>query len=333
VSLTIGSRGTTGFSKYPPFIFKLTQQPNNADVHGNKLTLPIELNSNNPVYRLCTQAQADSDTCPADSKFGWATSHSPFLSEPAQGPVYLIQQSSGSLPGLLLDLRGRVHVKVQTSSTLINGKQIQSLVLNAPQLPISDITVALDGGRTHGVFVNRQDLCFHGDSTTRFNSVTGLSEVYGWNGKQTTDQKVTATVLGCGPAVKGKLKGGTTSEPTLTITATKHPDAVNMKSLRVSLGSNLSLVKSQLSSGSATAAAGASLKYVDRHTFRVTGLPTAGSGKVTIRLDDGAVKVSKHSRSRLKHGHSRSFSVKVSPTPVSGEGTATKTKFKVKGRR
>jgi hypothetical protein len=330
-SLTIGSKGTTKFNGYPPLVFKVTQAVGEADQMGTKLTLPIELNTNNTAYTLCSQAQADADSCPAKSKFGWATAISPFLGEPAQGPVYLIQQSTNSLPGLLLDLKGRVHVKVQTKTTLVNGKQIQSLVLNAPQLPVTELRVALNGGKTTGVFLNRQDLCFKGDSTTKFNPVTGLVKDYGWNGKQVGDDKVTATVLGCGPAVKSKLKGATTSEPTLTITATKHPDGANLKSLRVSLGKNLSLVKSELSSGSATAAAGPSLEYVDRHAFRVTDLPTAGSGKVTIRLDDGAVKVSKRSRSVLKHGRSRGFSVKVSPTPVSGEANSTKATFKVKG--
>ena len=80
---------------------------------------------------------------------------SPFLAEELKGPVYLIQQTGTSLPGLLLDLKGRVHVKIQTKTTLINNKRIQSLVLNAPQLPVSELRVALNGGRTTGVFLNR----------------------------------------------------------------------------------------------------------------------------------------------------------------------------------
>jgi hypothetical protein len=332
-SMTIGSKGTTKFNGYPPLVFKVTQALGEADQMGNKITLPIELNTNNTAYTLCSQEQADADNCPAGSKFGWATAISPFLGEPAQGPVYLIQQTATSLPGLLLDLRGRVHVKVQTKTTLINGKQIQSLVLNAPQLPVTELRVALNGGRKTGVFQNRQDLCFKGDSTTKINPVTGLIKEYGWNGKQVPEGKLTATVLGCGPAVKGKVRHATGSQPALTVTATKHPDAVNMKSLRVSLSRNLSLVKSELSNGSATAAAGASLTYVNHHTFSVTGLPTAGSGKVTIRLDGGAVRVSKRSRGVLRKGRSKQFSVKVTPTPVSGEGSSTKTKFRVKGRR
>jgi hypothetical protein len=244
--------------------------------------------------------------------------------------VYLIQQSTNSLPGLLLDLQGRAHVKVQTKTTLINNKRIQSLVLNAPQLPISELTVALNGGRKTGVFQNREDLCFKGDSTTKFNTVQSLIKYYGWNGKQTTEDKVNATVLGCGPAVKGRLKHAKGSRPNLTITTTKHPDAPNMKELTVTLSDNLSLSKSRIDRGGVTASAGESLEFVNKHKFTVTGLATAGAGEVVIRLRNGAVKVSKRSRNALKNGHSRQFSVKVSPTPVTGKGTSTKTKFRVK---
>jgi hypothetical protein len=332
-TLTLGDRGSTAFNKFPPLVLKITQANGEGDIKGNKITLPVELNTNNTAYTLCSQAQADSDTCPAASKFGWATAKSPFLSELVQGPVYLVQQTSSSLPGLLIDLRGRVHVKLQTSTTLINGKQIQSLITNAPQLPISEFTVALNGGRKTGVFQNRQDLCFKNNSTTKFNSVTGVLKDYGWNGKNSSDQKLTASVLGCGPAVAPKLRDATRLRPSLDVTVTKHPDAPNMKELTVSLSDNLTLRQSAFSGGGSVtaAAANAKLEYVSAHKFKVTGTPAAGAGKVVIKLRKGALRISVNSLKTLKRGKAKSFSVKVSPTPVSGQGTSTKTKFKVKG--
>jgi hypothetical protein len=333
VAVTVGDRGSTAFNKFPPFVFKITQAAGEADIMGTKVTLPIELNSNNTAYILCSQAQADSDSCPAASKFGWVTAHSPFLSEASQGPVYLVQQTATSLPGLLLDFRGRVHVKVQTKTFLVNGKQIQSLVLNAPQLPVSDLTVAMNGGRKTGAFLNREDLCFKGNSTTKFNSVTGLVKSYGWNGKQTSDQKYAAAVNGCGPAVRAGLAHAT-SQPTFSATVTKHPDAPNFKEFEVTLSKNLSISSSRLDNGggASASAAGASLEFVGSHKFRVTGLPTAGAGKVTIRLRHGAVRVGKRSKSVLRRGKSKRFTVKVTQTPVSGKDTTTKAKFRVTGR-
>jgi hypothetical protein len=158
MSIEMGDVGSTGFNKYPPVVVKITQPFGDSDQRGNKLTLPVELNTNNTAYKTCTQAQADADACPANSKFGGVVAKSPFLAEELKGPVYLIQQTGTSLPGLLLDLKGRVHVKIQTKTTLINNKRIQSLVLNAPQLPVSELRVALNGGRNTGVFLNRQDL-------------------------------------------------------------------------------------------------------------------------------------------------------------------------------
>jgi hypothetical protein len=223
-------------------------------------------------------------------------------------------------------------VKVQTKTTLINGKRIQSLVTNAPQLPISELSVALNGGKKTGVFLNRQDLCFKGNSTTKFNSVDALIKSVGWNGKQTSDDKLKATVLGCGPAVSVKLRKAASSRPSLTVVATKHPDASNMKSLTVSLSRNLTVRRSALSSGgSATAAtSGATLQFVSSHKFKVTGLPATGAATVTIKLRKGAVRVSSKARKALKRGRRRTVTVKVTPEPVSGKGTSTKAKFKAK---
>ena len=111
----VGDRGTTKFNGYPPLTFKISQPAGTqADIQNVKVLLPIELNTNNPAYKLCTQAQADADACPANSKFGGAIAKSPFLQDTVSGPVYLIQQTASSLPGLLIDLNGRVHVKIQT---------------------------------------------------------------------------------------------------------------------------------------------------------------------------------------------------------------------------
>ena len=162
-----------------------------------------------------------------------------------KGPVYLIQQTNTSLPGLLIDLRGRVHVKIQTKTTLVNNKAIQSLVLNSPQLPISEFRIGLNGGK-NGVFLNRQDLCFRGDSTSKFNDVSGLIKDYGHNGTTTAEAKLKAKVNGCGPGVSGKISSATSSRPSVRLDVDKHPDAPNFKELTVTLGDNLSLVREPL---------------------------------------------------------------------------------------
>ena len=276
ISFEMGDRGSTAFNKYPPVVIKITQPTGDADQLGNKITLPVELNTNNTAYKTCTQAQADADSCPANSQFGGVVAKSPFLAEELKGPVYLIQQTGTSLPGLLLDLHGSVHVKIQTKTTLINNKRIQSLVLNAPQLPVSELRVALNGGRNTGVFLNREDLCFKGDSTSKFNNVDSLVKFYGHNGTNTADATVKAKVNGCGPGVTGTITGATSIRPSVRVKVQKHPDSPNFKELRVSVSDNLSLGQEQDQRGRRDV--GGCLGRVRRHAH-AAGLRAAGRGR------------------------------------------------------
>ena len=332
MSIEMGDAGSTGNLRYPPVVIKITQPNGDADQLGNKLTLPVELNSNNGAYKTCTQAQADADACPANSRFGGVVAKSPFLGEELKGPVYLIQQPGVSLPGLLLDLNGRVHVKIQTKTSLIGSKRIQSLVLNAPQLPVSELRIALDGGRTTGVFQNRADLCFRGKSTSKFNDVSSIVKFYGHNGKNSSDTTFDARVNGCGPGVTGSISGATSIRPTVRLDVQKHPDAPNFKELRVTLSNNLSLVEGKVGGG-VTGAPDATFDYIDPHTLQVSGLPAAGEDAITLSLHDGAVRVSDRSQELLERGRSRKFSAKVKQTPVSGKATSTRAKFTAKSNR
>jgi hypothetical protein len=323
VSMQIGDRGSTKQNKYPPFVLKINQPAGSADLRDTKLTLPTVLNTNNAAYKLCTEAQAAADSCPPNSQFGFSVAKSPFLAEELRGPVYLLSQSGRSLPGLLLDLKGRAHVKIRTTTSLVNNTQIQSLATDSPQLPVSELRIALNGGKNTGVFTNRKDLCFKSGSSSKFRKINAVSKLTGWNGKNTGDVKFAASVLGCGAGVSARLSGATRSRPSLRVTVQKHPDAPNMKEIELTLSSNLKLVKSRLSGD---------FSYVSSRKLKVTGFPAAGSAKETIRLPKGAVRVSKRSRDLLKRGRSRRFSVKAKQTPVSGSATSTRARFTVKGR-
>ena len=244
-TLELGDAGNTGFNRHAPFKLTIRQTPGEADQKGNKITLPVELNTNNPVYKLCTQAQADADNCPADSKFGGAAAKSPFLSEEVKGPVYLVQQTNTSLPGLLIDLHGRVNVKIQTKTTLVNNKAIQSLVLNCaaaadlgvphrpqrrqerrvPEPPGPVLQRRLD------VEVQRRQRPHQGLRPQRHHHQRGEAEGEG--------QRLR-------PGVSGKISSATSSRPSVRLNVDKHPDAPNFKELTVTLGDNLSLVKSRI---------------------------------------------------------------------------------------
>ena len=334
VSMQIGDRGSTAQGKYPPFVLKITQPDGSADLRNTKITLPTVLNTNNSAYKLCTEAEAAANNCPANSKFGTVIAKSPFLNEQLGGPVYLLSQAGQSLPGLLLDLRGRAHVKIKTTTQLVNNRQIQSLSTDSPQLPVSELRVALNGGKTTGVFTNRSNLCFKGNSSSKFRTVNGVSKLTGWNDKNTGDVKVKAAVLGCGPGVTGRISRAASARPRLTTTVTKHPDAPNMKEIELTFSRNVSLVKSRFAAGAeAVGLEGASVTYIGRRKLRVSGFPAAGVAQAKIRLSKGAVKLSARSRQLLDRGRSRRVRVKAKQTPVSGAATSTRARFTAKATR
>jgi hypothetical protein len=342
MSFSVGGRGNTRQFGYPTLNVKVSV-PNNdgglqGDIRSNVFTLPIELNSNNPVYHLCTQAQADADACPANSKFGNATATSPFLHEPVGGPIYLLEQQGQTLPGLLMDLSGRVHVKLQVSSKFVNGKQIQSVTTDAPQVPITELSLGLNGGRTNGVFQSRNDLCFRDGSTSRFRDVKATYSFGGWNGKSTATQTIRGAVGGCGPAVTAKLTGATGRRPSLKVTVKAHPDAPAMSRATLKLRSGLSASCKRLKNGAGGSASAnnplgtSAFKCVNSRTLQVT-LPKPGARNVSVRLRRGALKVKGSVKRTLRRGKTKHLSIKVTPTPVSGQGTSTTAKFKVKGKK
>ena len=291
VSMQIGDRGTTKQNGYPPFVQTIKQPAGSADLRTTKITLPTVMNTNNSAYKLCTEAEAAADACPANSKFGNAVAISPFLAEQLQGPVYLLSQPGRSLPGLLLDLQGRAHVKIRTTTSLVNNTQIQSLATDSPQLPVSELRIALNGGKTTGVFTNRKDLCFKNGSSSEFRTVNAVSKLEGWNGKNTGDVKFAASILGCGPGVSARLTGATGSRPSLRVNVTKHTNAPNVKELELTLSDNLRLVKSRLSERATGTAAvdlgGTSFSYVSSKKLKVSGLPATGEWKGHDQAEQG----------------------------------------------
>jgi hypothetical protein len=338
VSLELGdTQSSTRDNAFPTAVIRIAQDIGEADLRNTNILLPTELNTNNRAYKLCTEAQAAGDQCPADSQFGEVEARSPFLRDPLRGPVYLLSQANRPLPGLLLDLRGRAHVHIATQTQLINNRQIQSLTTDAPQLPISELRISLEGGRDTGVFQNRRNLCLRGRSSKRVNPVTGRSTLVGWNGKSTGEVRYSAKVNGCGPRVSARIGGAYARRPRLSLTMWRHPDAPNLSELTVSLSHNLSLRRRALRREAIGRASvdlpRTSIRYAGRHRLRITGLPQGGSTKVAIRLTKGAVKVRKDARKRLRRGRSARFRVKVQQTPVTGRATTTKASFRGKGRR
>ena len=80
MSIEMGDAGSTGFNQYPPVVIKITQPNGEADQRGNKITLPVELNSNNAAYKTLHAGAGRRGRLPGRTRSSAVSSaKSPFL--------------------------------------------------------------------------------------------------------------------------------------------------------------------------------------------------------------------------------------------------------------
>ncbi len=117
---------------------------------------PGELLDFHHVGNLCARG-IPAASCPASSRIGYVQLWTPLLDDPLRGPIYLRVPVRG-LPALVTDLRaGRVNVVLHGRAASAAGR-LQVLLRGLPDLPLTEASIALDGGR-RGLLVNSEALC------------------------------------------------------------------------------------------------------------------------------------------------------------------------------
>ena len=229
--MRVGSRGTTGERQHPPMSVHVTQQPGEAGILGNGVTLPFEIGPHLAALgTVCTTAQLAADACPAGSKVGTANATSTFLATPLNGPVYLAQQQGVVIPGLVADLKGRVPIKVRIATSILGGRLIKSTVTDVPDLPVGSFTLNLDGG-DKGVLESKYDLCSSGSKHRKLAAGVDFSAHSGAK----TASKPRIAVEGCGPAATASLRRAAGRRGLLEVTAERHPDGKNISAMTIRL--------------------------------------------------------------------------------------------------
>jgi hypothetical protein len=331
-AISVGSKGTTGFKKSPPLRVTVTQQPGEAGVLSNGVTLPSELTPNVPAFgTICTAAQLAVDACPAGSKVGGARATSSFLATPLVGPVWLVQQPGVVLPGLVADLKGRVPIKVNIGTSIV-GSQIKSTVTGVPDLPIGTFSLALDGG-PEGVLTTKSDLCFASDSSATFRSMNAAVTFGGHNGANPSSSP-RVEVEGCPPAIDVSLRGARRAKPKLELEAGRHPDAEKIERAELLLPKDLRLVRGMVEERGATGRASAELgrgsfQVKNRRTLEVT-LPRGGTDKVALTLARGAIEPSTRLRRALRAGRRPRLRFRLAAFDVSGQRLVTRTSVRAR---
>jgi hypothetical protein len=334
-AMSLASKGTTAFNKHPSLRVTVTQQPGEAGVLGNSVTLPEILTVNTAAFQtLCTEAQLASDSCPPGSKVGGSHATSPFLATPLAGPVWLVQKAGSVLPTLVADLRGRVPIKVNIENSVIGGKQLKATVANVPDLPIGSFSLGLDGGR-NGVLLNKSNLCFEGDSSSRFRTLDAAVTFSGHSGANLSSRPSIA-VEGCEPALSASLSAAEGSRLRLRLSVERHPDAGKIEQAELVLSRGLRLVRGKIGQG----AAGQASSILERSSFEVrsrrrlvlTDLPRGGAASLEVRLDHGAIRLSHKLRKALRKGRKKTLRLKLISTDTAGERFVSRASVRVRVR-
>ncbi len=316
--MSVGSRGTTELNDNPPLRVRVSQQPGEAGVLANGVTLPVDLTPDTGSFDvICSDSQLSAGTCPAGSRVGSTTATSPFVATPLSGPVWLVQKPGSVLPALVADLRGRVPVKVTIATAIIGGRQIKSTVTGVPDLPIGTFTLSLDGG-PEGVLTNKTDLCENGSKFRELKA--GVT--FGAHSGAATSSNPRIEVEGCKPIASGSLRRGARARPRLSVRVRRHPDAEGMKRVELVLPKELRVVRGKvrrnISAHAPARLARSAVQVRSSRKINVSGLPSAGAGQLVVKLSRGAVRASPKLRRALRRAKRKTLRVKVVTTDVTG---------------
>jgi hypothetical protein len=144
---------------HPTLRARLTQKQGQANIAKAKVTLPknLVLDSKNAFdpKLVCDYDKAKAADCPASSKIGTATLHTPILANPLTGAVHLVQgirfgptgNRIRTLPTLLIKLRGEVAINLRSKTAVDKSNRLVSTFPNVPDAPATRFSLQINGGK------------------------------------------------------------------------------------------------------------------------------------------------------------------------------------------
>ena len=160
-TLGLSLRGGTHRGAYPSLRATFTSRgAKDSNLKDMAVVIPHQMFvAQEHIRGICTRAQFDSGTCPADSVYGRAVAFTPLFDDPLRGNVYLRSNPARTLPDLVADLHaGAVRIVVEGSIGPSGTGGVLTRFANLPDAPIDRFTMVLNGGR-HGLLVNSADIC------------------------------------------------------------------------------------------------------------------------------------------------------------------------------
>ena len=190
----LGGKGQTKRSKNPRLQFDLRTRPGDANIKSISVTLSSAFNiDQRHLGNICSEKELTEKQCAGRTPIGKATTTTPLLDQPLEGPVYAVS-GSGGLPRLAFVLNGQVNLVPRADTRTVKGR-VRTTVPVVPDAPIGHFRLTVFGGKS-GYLINTRDVC-------KRPPVVRVKFV-GQNGKTRT-QKV-RTKTGCGGKGKKRAK-------------------------------------------------------------------------------------------------------------------------------
>ena len=156
--MALSLKGSTKRRGNPSLKADFTPRAGDANLGQAIITLPkTALLDNAHIQGVCTRAEFAASQCPANSVYGYAKAVTPLLDSPIEGPVYL-RSSDTSLPDLVADLRGQINFVIGARIDATRGGGIRASFENVPDVPLSQFSMTLSGGKT-GLIENGRKVC------------------------------------------------------------------------------------------------------------------------------------------------------------------------------
>jgi hypothetical protein len=156
--LSLKLMGKTNRGAHPALRATLKMPKHGANIGRAVVALPhSEFLDQGHIKTICTRVQFSAEECPAGSVYGHARAVTPLLDQPLEGPVYL-RSSSHTLPDLVADLRGQIHVVLDGRIDSIKSGGIRTTFAQVPDAPVSKFTLTMQGG-AKGLLNNSEGLC------------------------------------------------------------------------------------------------------------------------------------------------------------------------------
>lgn len=153
----LGSAKNASRGKNPQLRFDLRTRPGDANIKAMTVTLPtaFEIDQEH-LGNICSEKELVEKSCAGRTAIGYASTRTPLLDQPIQGPVYAVS-GSGGLPRLAFLLDGQVSLMPRAETKSVRGK-LATTVPVVPDAAIGHFGLTIFGGKT-GYLSNTRSLC------------------------------------------------------------------------------------------------------------------------------------------------------------------------------